>query len=192
MDLGRAIESADEALGLGASFGEVVRGLVARGEPARVTALVRERLALPFERIAERAGRIARARGRRPSAFLANLGPLAAHGARAGFAHGVFEAGGFTVLTNDGFASPEAVALAFGASAADVAVLCSSDALYGELGERAARALAERAPVGLVLAGNPGEHEAAYRAAGVTDFVFLGSDVAATLSRLLEQIGAAR
>jgi methylmalonyl-CoA mutase len=156
--------------------------------PAVCSPLVRERLSAPFEALRARADELTSERGRRPRALLVNLGPIASHKARAGFAQGYFEAGGFAVITNDGFASVEAAAAAFAASGADVAVLCSSDVLYAELAAPAARAIAAHGPRALVLAGNAGAAEAAYRAAGITHFIFLGDDVVETLSALLERV----
>ncbi|MBV8103468.1 MAG: hypothetical protein JO223_02380, partial [Hyphomicrobiales bacterium] len=43
---------------------------------------------------------------------------------------------------------------------------------------------------GLALAGRPGEHEAAWRAAGVDDFIFAGGDALATMQGLYRRIGA--
>ena len=40
-----------------------------------------------------------------------------------------------------------------------------------------------------MLAGSPGEREAAYRAAGVTDFIFVGTNLVATLRSLLARAG---
>jgi methylmalonyl-CoA mutase len=160
--------------------------------PAVCTPLITERLAEPFEELRAHADELTRERGQRPRVFLANLGPIAAHKARATFAQGYFEAGGFAVLGNDGFATPAAAAAAFAASGAELVALCSSDALYAELATEAARALAAHRPRALVLAGNPGAKEAEYRAAGVTDFVFLGSNVTETLSLLLDRVGGVR
>jgi len=42
----------------------------------------------------------------------------------------------------------------------------------------------------IALAGNPGEQEAAYRAAGITDFAFVGTNVVQSLRSLLERVGA--
>lgn len=156
--------------------------------PAVCTPLVCERLSAPFEALRTRADELAGERGKRPRALLVNLGPIASHEARAGFAQGYFEAGGFAVLTNDGFASVAAAAEAFATSGADVAVLCSSDVLYAELAAPAAQALAVHGPRAIVLAGNPGAAEVAYRAAGITHFIFLGDDVVETLSALLERV----
>jgi methylmalonyl-CoA mutase len=161
----------------------------ARDAPALCTPLVLERLAEPFEELRQHADELTRQRGQRPRAFLANLGPVASHKPRATFAQGYFAAGGFAVTSNDGFATPEAAAAAFAESGADIAVLCSSDVLYGELALDTARALAPHRPRAIVLAGNPGASEADYRAAGIGDFIFAGDDATQTLSLLLERVG---
>jgi methylmalonyl-CoA mutase len=156
----------------------------------KVVALGRERLARPFEALRDAADRVAADKGARPAVFLANLGPIADHKARAGFAQNVFEAGGFRVLANEGFGSAEATADAFARSGAELAALCSTDAIYGELARPVARALREKGAKGVVLAGAPGDAEAAYREAGVTDFAFVGANIAALLRSLLERVGA--
>jgi len=186
---GSLVEHATRAVSEGAGFLEV-RAALDRGDHAKVTALVRERLAQPFEALRDRADRFFAAKGRRPAVFLANLGPIADHKARAGFAQNVFEAGGFLVHQNDGFAGADEAAAAFVHSGAEIAALCSTDALYADLARPAARALRARGARAIVLAGAPGDAEAAYRDAGVTDFVFVGVNVAACLRSLLERAGA--
>jgi methylmalonyl-CoA mutase len=126
----------------------------------------------------------------RPTVFLVNLGPIPEHKARAGYAQNFFEAGGLIALTNDGFATPEAAAEAFAASGAQLAALCASDAGYAALAEPTAKALRERGARAIVLAGQPGEHEAAYRAAGVSDFIYVGINAVDCLRSLLERTGA--
>jgi methylmalonyl-CoA mutase len=70
--------------------------------------------------------------------------------------------------------------VAFKASGAKLACLCSSDKVYEAQAAEAAMALSE-AGATVQLAGRPGEHEAPWRQAGVKDFVYLGCDVLATL-----------
>jgi methylmalonyl-CoA mutase len=41
----------------------------------------------------------------------------------------------------------------------------------------------------VVLAGRPGEHEQSFRESGVTQFIYVGVDVVATLSQLLDRLG---
>jgi methylmalonyl-CoA mutase len=118
--------------------------------------------------------------GTRPKVFLANLGKLADFTARASFAKNFFEVGGIEAVTSDGFASRDEMAAAFKASGAKLACLCSSDTVYAGEAVDAARALTA-AGARVLLAGRPGEHERAQRAAGVEGFIFVGCDVLATL-----------
>jgi len=188
---GSLVEQAARAVTDGARFLDV-RAALNRGPSEKVVPLVRERLAQPFEDLRYRADRFLAAKGKRPSVFLANLGPIAEHKARAGFAQNVFEAGGFLVIGNDGFDSADKAAAAFVESGAELAALCSSDAVYAELAQAAARALRAKGATAVVLAGAPGDAESAYRDAGVTDFIFVGVNVAARLRSLLERAGADR
>jgi methylmalonyl-CoA mutase len=144
-------------------------------------ALAPGRLSAPFEALRDRA----EAAPTPPKVFLANLGPIAAFTARATFAKNFFEAGGVEALGNDGFTDAAALAEAFKASGAKLAVLCSSDAVYAEQGIEAAKALA-RVGGKLYLAGKPGELEAQWREAGVSDFIFVGGDLLAQLSDALD------
>jgi len=146
-----------------------------------IEALPRLRLAEPFERLRDVSDRILAQAGVRPRVFLANLGKLADFTARATFAKNFFEAGGIEAVTNDGFASRDAMAAAFKASGARLACLCSSDKIYATEAAPAAHALAGAAHI--YLAGRPREHEPALRAAGVGTFVFAGCDVVATLTQ---------
>ena len=69
----------------------------------------------------------------------------------------------------------------FKASGAALACLCSSDKVYAAHAAGAAKALQDAGARHIYLAGRPGEQEAAFRAAGVNDFIFAGGDALATL-----------
>ena len=153
-----------------------------------IEALPRLRLAEPFERLRDASDRILAQTGARPKIFLANLGRLADFTARATFARNFFEAGGIAAVTNDGFASRNAMAAAFKASGARLACVCSSDKVYATDAADAAQALAGAAHV--YLAGRPGDLEPALKAAGVGTFIFVGCDVLATLERAYKILGA--
>jgi methylmalonyl-CoA mutase len=127
--------------------------------------------------------------GHRPRVFLANMGPVAHHSARAAYSKNFFEAGGFEVISNEGFAAEAEAAAAFAASGAAIAVICSSDKLYPELVPGVARRLKEAGARSVVLAGNPGENEAAWRESGVDRFIYIKCDVLATLREMLQEIG---
>ncbi|HUI94623.1 MAG TPA: methylmalonyl-CoA mutase subunit beta [Xanthobacteraceae bacterium] len=144
-----------------------------------IETLPRIRLAESFERLRDASDRMLAETGARPRVFLANLGKLSDFTARATFAKNFFEAGGIAAVTNDGFASHDAMAAAFKASGAKLACLCASDEVYENEAPDAAKALGGAAHI--YLAGRPREREAALRTAGVQTFVFAGCDVLATL-----------
>lgn len=170
-----------------------VRGSVASDAThARIEPLPVRRNAEPFEVLRDRVDAHAAKLGQRPAVFLANLGAVAQHKARSSFSTGFLSAGGIAGLDNDGFTTPDAVVAAFGASGAHVAVICGSDEQYPEWVPKLAPSLHARGAAHVLLAGRPGEHEAAFRAAGISTFIFLGADVVATLEGLLDQMGVAR
>ena len=141
-------------------------------------ALASMRLSEPFERLRE-AGRAA------PKMFLAALGPLAAHSRRVGFARELFEAGGIEIIAGAGADSADALAQEFRVSGAGLACLCGTDEAYAEGAEGFAGVLKRAGAVVVYLAGRAGEHEAAWRAAGVDGFVYAGADLVAALTEAL-------
>jgi methylmalonyl-CoA mutase len=145
--------------------------------------------AAPFEALRDASDAWQQSHGRRPRVFLANLGPVAHHSARAAYAQNFFEAGGFEVIGNNGFKDVGAMALAFATSGARIAVICSSDKLSPDLVPPAAAKLKEAGARSVVLAGNPGPNESAWRAAGVDRFIFIKCDVLATLREMLGEEG---
>jgi methylmalonyl-CoA mutase len=179
------LEAAVGALTASASLEQVTRVLGGAADPTTVPPLPQLRDAEPFEALRARADELA-AQGSRPSVFLCNLGPIPEHKARSQFAAGFFAAGGFTTLDNDGFSDATAAAEAFAASGARIAVLCGSDEGYASLVEHVAPRLRDKGAARIVLAGRPGDAELSYRAAGVTSFVFMGSELPPILSELLE------
>jgi methylmalonyl-CoA mutase len=189
LEAGKSMSQLIAAISQGQSFARV-REALATGTPAKVNALTSERLAQPFETLRDAADRFAKQHGGRPAALLVNLGPIPEHKARAGFAQNYFEAGGFATIGNDGFADAASAVEAFTQSGAQVAVLCSSDTVYAELAIPTAEALRARGAKVIAMAGSPGDQEANYRAAGITDFIFVGANVVQSLRSLLERVGA--
>ncbi|MGI5414578.1 methylmalonyl-CoA mutase family protein [Actinomadura luteofluorescens] len=127
-----------------------------------------------FEALRDRSDAHAEAAGARPKVFLATLGPIAVHTARASFAANLFQAGGIETVTG----APEE----FGTSGAAVACICSSDALYEERAADAARVLREAGAVKVWLAGK-GTYE------GVDDRVHAGCDAIEVLETTLRDLG---
>jgi methylmalonyl-CoA mutase len=188
-------EKPDSASGLlrsalaGASVGEMARAMGFFARPTAIPPLTPHVFAQPFEELRDASDAWKAIHGKRPRVFLANLGPVAHHTARATYAKNFFEAGGFEVIGNDGFRDPDAAAQAFAASGAAVAVICSSDKLYPEVVPQVAPRLKAAGARSVVLAGNPGASEAAWRGAGVDRFIFIKCDVLATLREMLREEG---
>lgn len=159
------------------------------GPAATVSPLTEFRVPAAFEALRDASDAELARVGARPSIFLANLGPVATHTARATFASNFFEAGGIETIGNDGFADADAVAEAFAASGATAAVICSSDELYAEHAAATAEALVAAGATWVALAGAPRDHEAAWRSAGVVQFVHIGVDALAVLSELHRHLG---
>jgi methylmalonyl-CoA mutase len=147
----------------------------------KFNALTPIRLAAPFEALRDKSDHLLARKGARPKVFLANLGTAADFTARATFAKSFFETGGVEAVDSEGFSDPAALAAAFKASGAQFVCLCSSDKVYAAQAAGAAKALQMEAPTHIYLAGKPGEHEAAWRASGVQDFIFAGGDALAML-----------
>lgn len=161
------------------------------GEPKfKFEALPPMRLAEPFERLRDKSDARLKATSVRPRVFLANLGTPTDFTARATFAKSFFEAGGIEAVDSEGFSDPAKLAEGFKASGAQLACLCSSDKVYAERAEAAAKALQGAGGAHIYLAGRPGEKEAAFRSAGISEFVFAGGDALVTLQdayRRMEQ-----
>lgn len=148
--------------------------------------LVAHRLAEPFERLRDAAEAV----GAR--VFLAGLGTAADFTPRAAFARSAFEAGGIAAIgCNDtgGSAATADLVAAFRDSGARLACLCSSDEVYASSAEHAARALKQAGAAAVYLAGRPGEHEAAFREAGIDACLFAGGDLLAFLEEAHRRLG---
>jgi methylmalonyl-CoA mutase len=155
----------------------------------RSEALPRLRLSEPFEALRNAADRGAAGKKKRPAVFLANLGPASAFSERAAFAKNFFEAGGIEARSSDGFLKSSALPDAFKASGAPVACLCSSSEIYAREAEAAVAALKKAGAKAVFLAGRAGNREAAWRKAGIDDFIFAGCNVLAALQQVHATLG---
>ena len=140
-----------------------------------------QRSSAAFEALRDAADQVLAQTGQRPTLFLANLGPVAAFTARNQFAKNLFEAGGLQTIGDTPHADLASLVTAFKASGCSVACLCSSDAVYAEQAEEAARALKAQGATGLYLAGRPAHLEDTLKQAGIDDFLFAGMNVLAFL-----------
>ncbi|MDH3652705.1 MAG: methylmalonyl-CoA mutase subunit beta [Myxococcales bacterium] len=125
----------------------------------------------------------------RPTAFLANLGSISSHTARATWAQNLLAAVGVDAVANDGFDAVDSLAAAWKSSATGLAVICGSDADYETMLEPAVAALKNAGCDLVLVAGRPGEREGAIRELGASDFVFVGADVLRVMTRVLDAMG---
>jgi len=126
--------------------------------------------------------------------FLATLGPLAAHTARASFAANLFTAGGVDTVTAGPTGSAADVVDAYRPTRAPVACLAGTDAAYGDLGPEVIAALRAAGARWVVLAGRPAG-PAADLAELIDDHVAMGEDLLGFLRRTrahLEPAGVTR
>jgi methylmalonyl-CoA mutase len=146
--------------------------------------LPRVRHAEPYEALRDRSDAVLAATGSRPAVFLATLGPVAAHTARASFAANLFQAGGIATPDAGPTDSVAAVVERFRASGATVACLCGSESSYAELAAPAAAALREAGARRVLLAGKPSPERA-----GVDEFVFTGCPALEVLDHTYDALG---
>jgi methylmalonyl-CoA mutase len=190
---GQVMDLAIAAARAGATLGELTVALHAGdGAPATVEPIPAHRGAAQFEALHAAAEQYALRTGARPAVFLATMGPVAQHKARADFATGFFEAGGFEVSAGPGFATVEEAAQVARDSGAPIVVICSTDETYPELVPPLVGLLkADRPDTTVVLAGYPADQIEAHKAAGVDEFIHLRADCYAILARLQRLKGVA-
>jgi methylmalonyl-CoA mutase len=140
--------------------------------------LPRVRLAQAYEELRD----LSDAQEQRPKVFLATLGPIAAHTARATFAANLFQAGGIETPNGGPAKTVREVVTAFRESGAKIACICGTDTSYAELAQPVAASLAEAGAARVLLAGRGGYP-------GVDGYVHIGSDVLGVLRDTLKALG---
>ena len=123
--------------------------------------------------------------------FLCNMGPIPQHKPRADFSIGFMEVGGFQVLKNDGFPTPEAAIAAAKEAEAHVAVICSTDDTYPELVPVLAKGLKEAVPgIMVIMAGAPApEFKETFDAAGVDQYIHIKANCLQILKAVQKERG---
>ena len=165
----------------------------AKGDTAKaqVPALPQGRMAESYEALRAASEAYKAKTGKAPAIFLATMGPLRQHKARADFTRGFFQAGGFDIIYPKGFESVDAAVKAAVESKAPVVVICSTDDTYPELVPPLAKALKQADPkLRVILAGAPAPEMAdAYKQAGLDDSISIKSNHYETLKNLLTFTG---
>ncbi len=124
------------------------------------------------------------------SVFLANMGPISQHKARADFAQGFLQVGGFYVESNDGFDTVEkAVAAAIKAKAGTVCI-CSTDDTYPELVPQLIASIRkQKQDMIFILAGYPQDMVETYKQQGIDLFIHIRANALDTLKDLANRMG---
>lgn len=146
--------------------------------------LPRRRYAEVFEAYRDAADAHETATGRAPTVFLATLGPVAVHTARATFTSNLFAAGGIATVTSGTTTDAAQIAEAFTASGLGVACICSSDKVYADRAAEVAEALKTAGARRVWLAGK-GDHS------GVDSCLFAGCDAAEVIETTLRDLDVA-
>ncbi len=174
----------------GVSLGPWPKVDAAPPKPAVTVPPLRQvRLAEPFEALRDAADAHAAETGKPYEVFLASLGQVVDHNVRSTWIKNYLAAGGIAAVMTDGYADAEAAAKAFKSSSLSAACICSSDAVNAEHAELTAKALKAAGAKLVLMAGRPGDREAALKAAGVDQFLAAGQDAVATLGDLQKKLG---
>ena len=118
--------------------------------------------------------------------FIAPLGSVAENSGRVQFTQNLLAAGGVSNVEGAGEAD---IGAAFKASGLAAACICGSDAAYAAQAADTAKALKAAGASWVILAGKPGENEAALKEAGVDQFIFAGLDAIAALETVQAALG---
>ncbi len=184
-------EACVEAVAAGATLGEITRTIRIKDEadvPIKPVSLTRA--ASQFERLRKAVEESAAKAGQRPKIFLANMGPLRQHKARADFARGFFEVAGFEVVVPAGAKTADDAAAAALKSGANAVCVCSTDDTYPEIVPALVKTLrAQKPDLFVILAGYPTEQIEAHKAAGINEFIHIRANALEVLTHVAAKLG---
>lgn len=196
------VEKAIAAFSAGATISEVCTARAAKADSIEVRKIYAHRWTERFEKLRFDTQAFKKETGKNVEIFLANMGPIPQHKARADFSTSFLQVGEFSVHLNNGFQDDEdkpgsrwdkcVEALKAGCddkgTPYDCAVICSTDATYPEDVPALAPRLKEVLGKGtLFLAGAaPKDMEAVYRDAGIDEFISVKANCYDIL-RMLQQ-----
>jgi len=183
------MDKAVRAVRAGATLGQLTAALGIDGETIRVQPLNLHRGAEPFERIRRATEDYTARTGVAPKLFLANMGPIPQHKARADFSTAFFNVGAFETIGNNGFSTVDEAAKAALDSGSKAVVICSTDATYPDIVPSLARQIKAVDPgILIVLAGFPKEHVDAFKEAGVDEFLHVRVNALELLTKLQQHL----
>lgn len=195
---GEMVDRAIDAFAAGATIGEI-REITGMGEGSvSVEAIAPHRWTERYEALRFDTEKFKKETGENVEIFLANMGKIPQHKARADFSTSFLQVGEFNVHLNDGFQDDETMsgidkcAKAAAEFPYDAAVICSTDATYPDIVPELAPKLKAALPKGAVLflaGAAPKDLEEKYRAAGVDDFISVKANCYEILRMLQKKKG---
>ena len=187
---GCLVSLAIEAAQAGATTAEIAAALDGK-ESEAVTAIAPHRWSERFEALRKTTEAYKAEHNDNVKIFLANMGPIPQHKARADFTTGFLQVGAFEVLGNNGFPTVEEAAQAAKESGADAVVICSTDATYPEIVPQLAPKLHEVLPKATVfLAGAaPKDLLETYNEAGIDEYISVKANCYKILQLLQQKKG---
>jgi len=124
------------------------------------------------------------------SVFLANMGSVSQHKARADFSTGFFQVAGFYVANTEGFYTVEEAAESAILSNAQAVCICSTDDTYPALVPALITQIKAKKPdMIFILAGYPQDMTESYQKEGIDIFIHIRANAYETLSDLAERMG---
>jgi methylmalonyl-CoA mutase len=184
------VEQAIAAALAGATTSQIAAACNPQPSDFTIPALTPHRAAEEYEALRDASAAFAAKTGAAPAILQLNIGPSGRYRLRADWTASFFEAAGFAVDGVRDFATTDAAVAALTTSPAAIAVITSDDATYQETVAPLAIAVKAAKPgITLLVAGAPGDQEAAWRAAGVDDFVNVRSNNYELNAQLLKTAG---
>lgn len=188
---GTLITTVESAIRAGATMGEINAALTGNATGETVTAIAPHRWTERYEQLRQRTEEFVAKTGENVKIFLANMGPIPQHKARADFVTSFMQVAAFDVMLNNGFPTVDEAVKAAVESGADVAIVCSTDATYPELAPAVTKGIkAQKPEMKVFLAGAPSpELKEACDAAGMDDYISVRSNCYDTLIRMQKDKG---
>lgn len=175
----------------GATIGEITNALTATHKSEiTIKRLSQKRASENFEELRKKSHDYKLKNGFLPNIFLANMGTIKDYKARADFAKGFFEIGGFEVFDPPGYSDIENLTKDVIDSGTFIIVICSTDDKYPELVPQISKSIkSKNQKIQIILAGYPKDQIEQHKKSGIDDFIFLGCDAFKILNSLHNKIG---
>ena len=190
-ELGSLFTAIRQALLVGATFGEITQALNNNATGESCEPIQAHRWTEQYEELRHRTETYKAETGDNVKIFLANMGPIPQHKARADFVTSFMQVGAFDVALNNGFPTVDEAVAAAVESGADIAIVCSTDDTYPELAPAVTRGIkAQKPQMKVFLAGAPSpELKELCDAAGMDDYISVRSNCYETLLRIQQEKG---